>query len=133
MPLITGTWKINVNGTAGDLVINSSADGTINGSVIDVPLSGYWNEASQTIFFETLVPPVAGLSGFIPVLVGSTNSIGTFVGYLFSTPPVPVPGSDIKWTLCGYVMTPPTFGFPAAMSNSRRTTFGWFAEITEVI
>ncbi len=30
-------------------------------------------------------------------------------------------------------MTPPTFGFPAALSNSRRTTFGWFAEITQVI
>lgn len=133
MPLLAGTWKINVNGTEGDLVINLNADETIGGTVIGVPLSGYWNEASQMIFFESLVPPLLGLVNGIPVLVGSSNSLGTFVGYLFSTPPAPPPGSDIEWTLSGYVMTPPLVGFPAAVSNSHRTTFGWFAEITEVI
>ena len=130
MPLLAGTWKINVNGTEGDLIINANADGTISGSVIAVPLSGYWNEASQMIFFESMFPVLLIAGAIAP---NSGNARGTFLGYLFNTPPAPIPGSDIKWTLCGYVMTPPNVGFSAAQSNSRRMTFGWFAQITQII
>lgn len=129
MPLLIGNWKINVNGSEGDLNIGANVSGTIAGSVIGIPFTGYWNEASQMIFFESISPAGVDANGSV---FGSVNR-GTFVGYLFSTPPQPIPGSDVKWTLCGYVTTPPGGGFSAALSNTRRTTFGWLAQITEII
>jgi hypothetical protein len=135
MPLLTGTWKININGTEGDLNINSiSADGTIFGTAINIPFSGFWNEAAQMIFFETITPITAnaGVSGNPPAVSGGVAR-AQFTGYLFVTPPVSAPAADLRFTLSGYVRTPPSGGLGITPPTSRRFTFGWFAQITQVV
>jgi hypothetical protein len=128
MPLLTGAWKININGSEGIMNITQvGSDGSVIGTAIDIPFMGFWNESSQEIFFETVVPQLGG--------VNSTGIItgAFFVGYLFNTPPDAAAGSDIRWTLCGYMRTVPAANLNFVVPNSRRSTFGWFAQLTQVI
>jgi hypothetical protein len=124
MPLLTGTWNINVNGTEGNFnIVNLQPDGIFSGSVLDVPCNGVWNEAAQMIYFESNLP-----SG------GGNTYRAQFIGYLFSTPPVAAPGLDIKWTICGSAIGAPV-GAPLANMHptSRRFSFGWMATVTQVM
>ncbi len=132
MPLFTGTWKINVNGTEGSFVINSiGIDGTVSGTVLLIRFTGFWNESSQTIFFESITP-ISGVGPFGAEIQGG-DSRAQFIGYLFPTPPNTSAGSDILWTLCGHVTAPVTGGISAVQPNSHRVIFGWFAQVTQVI
>ncbi len=136
MPLFTGTWKININGSEGDLNITSlGADGFINGTVLNIPFRGFWNESSQMIFFESITTVVVSGGGPFGNDATASGAISRaqFTGYLFSTPPLPNAGADLKWTLSGHVTTAPTDGFVAVQPNSHRITFGWFAQVTQVI
>ena len=126
--LPTGIWKANMNGIEMDLTITSvdTNTGLITGTLPvppagspALPITGFWNEASQIINFTFL-----------------TNSKADFVGYLFSNSSNQA-GSDMKWTLSGYVIIGPNNasfvvnGF--ATANSHRSVFGWFAQFTQVI
>lgn len=124
MPLPTGAWKINVNGSEGELVINAAPDGQgqFAGTVLGSTVNGFWDETSQTITFWLSQPP-------IPILPVAA----IFKGYLFITPPTPEVGRDVLTTLAGFVQANNVLGFPAAVGQSRRNVFGWFAQITVVV
>jgi hypothetical protein len=80
---------------------------------------GFWNEASQTITFDVPTTSPEGKQAFT-----------LFNGCLFRTPANPTPNQDVVATLTGFAeVTTPIF-LPA---NSRRTVFGWFAQISEIL
>ena len=119
MPLPIGTWKMNVNGTELDLQIQSVQDGNLDGMFRGAAVRGFWNEASQTITFDVPTTSPEGKQVFT-----------LFNGCLFRTPANPTPNQDIVATLTGFAeVTTPIF-LPA---NSRRTVFGWFAQISEIL
>jgi hypothetical protein len=136
MPLPRGTWKINVNGEEGDLVIPATEDswgyftGGSSGPSMTVgdlgPLSGIWDEVTQelSLFMVNVVVP-------FPVLV--------FKGYLFTTPIAPSPGQDVVATLSGYVQVGPLASDQALHGISflpwatRRNVFGWTATIAVLV
>jgi hypothetical protein len=123
MPLITGTWKINANGLEGDFFINNlQADSRFTGTVLGVPCVGFWNDGAQMIFFQAL----AATGGAVVITA-------QFKGYLFSTPPLAPPGSDIKWTLCGHLTSAPAMALGNTEPSARRLSFGWFATVTQVV
>jgi hypothetical protein len=137
MPLLNGTWKLNVNGNEGTLNLMSiDAGGNILGSIVipgagglGIQFMGSWNEAAQAIYFETMssiVQPAISAPG-------STNFRAQFFGYLFSSQDAGSPGADIKWVLCGEVSSSMASPFPGLQVNSRRTKFGWYAEIKQVM
>ena len=123
MSLPTGVWKVNVNGTEGDLTIQTpNQQGVFAGVVLGKNVKGFWDEASQTITFNILV---GALIDF-PAVV-------TFKGYLFRSSN-PVPGGDVLTTLTGFVQANDgNGGFPFVTGNSRHNVFGWFAQITEIL
>jgi hypothetical protein len=137
MSLRLGTWTLNANGQEGDLTIQRiDASGVLDGVILGVQFKGLWNEVAQSITFSILDEPTIYLP---PLAIGSESSqtvppnlispqIKTFVGYLFSTPTAPPPGADIDWTLAGYFLAANAVG-----GTSRRNTFGWFAQTTEVV
>src|SRR5437588_12967736 len=92
MPLPTGVWKANVNGTEAELSIEApNQQGTFVGRFFGIDLRGFWDEFSQTISFTlTVITPPTG----IPV-------VASFKGYLFRSPPNPEPGRDVVTTLTG--------------------------------
>ena len=119
MPLPIGTWKMNVNGTEFDLQIQSVQDGNLEGMFRGAAVRGFWNEASQTITFDVPTTSPEGKQAFT-----------LFNGCLFRTPANPPPNQDVVATLTGFAeVTTPIF-LPA---NSRRTVFGWFAQISEIL
>jgi hypothetical protein len=124
MPILTGTWEINVNGTEGNFnIVSLQPDGSFSGTVLDVPCNGFWNEAAQMIYFESNLPTGGGFT-----------YRAQFTGYLFSTPPSPTPGLDINWTICGSAVGAYT-GAPLAnlRPTSRRLSFGWMATARQVM
>lgn len=124
MPLQAGTWKINVNGSEGDLIIDAAPDvrGHFAGSVLGRTVNGFWDETTQTITFWPLMPVLLEL----PVVI-------IFKGYLFVTPPNPEPGRDVLTTLTGFLQANNGAGFPGVVGDTRRNIFGWFAQITVVV
>lgn len=135
MPLLAGTWNININGAEGQLNITSlTAEGFLNGSITlpginNLLLSGVWNEASQSLFFETMVPITGSLGG----AVSGGNQRAQFFGYLFTSQGFRPAGADIKWVLCGHVSGPTSNGLSVLGVTSRRVKFGWYAEINQVV
>ena len=125
MPLPTGTWKANVNGTEADLTIEApNQKGTFVGRFFGADLRGFWDEFSQTISFTL---PVVYDNG-IPI-------VASFDGHLFRSPPNPEPGRDVVATVAGSLQMSAgnmgAAGFPA-IGTSRRNAFGWFAQIPEI-
>ncbi|MGB8194532.1 MAG: hypothetical protein WCF67_21550 [Chitinophagaceae bacterium] len=124
MPLPVGNWKININGTEGELPIVSPPDqqGKFSGVVMGKNFQGFWDETSQTVT--------------INVKVGEFDNFPTIYllkGYLFRTPANAEPGRDVIVTLSGYVQTQLGPGYlGVANSSFRRNIFGWFAQIQEV-
>ena len=125
MPLPTGTWKANVNGTEAELSIQApNQQGIFLGRFFGTDIKGFWDEFSQTIMFTLTVV----FDNAIPV-------VASFNGHLFRSPPSPAPGQDVVATLCGSLqMSAGSLGaasFPA-IGTSRRNVFGWFAQISEI-
>ena len=139
MPLLTGIWKININGIEGEMnITNINADGSINGSIASVggqivPFLGFWNESAQSIFLETMTPLFQSATGPMGGAPGGGDFRAQFFGYLFSSQGSHPAGADIKWTICGHVSTSPVQPFPGLVLNSRRTIFGWYAEVNQVM
>jgi len=131
MPLLTGEWNLNVNGNSALMGIASvNADGLIECRIAfglpiaqDIRFTGFWNESAQSIFFETASEERPG----------EGNYRAQFFGYLFNSQGSRPVGADIKWILCGHVSTSITRAFPGLPVNSRRTIFGWYAEIIQVV
>ncbi len=139
MPLQLGTWKVNVNGLQGDLVIQSvGAKGVLSGQIFGFQVRGFWDEGSQTLTFiaqkPLQVPPEVVISFTPPIEIELTQVIPHFFeGHLFRTPPVPEPGQDILWTLAGTVQDASGEGANGVLGTARRNVFGWFAQITQVL
>ena len=132
MALQTGTWKVNVNGTEGDLQLSAvSPQGAVTGLIFGLPIVGLWDEVSQTIAFIRQEYSLQ-VPGCPPVPHRTIPHF--FKGYLFSTPPAPQPGQDVLWTLAGSVADP--VGEAAtgiAGGTARRNEFGWFAQATQLV
>ena len=128
MPLPPGTWKANVNGTETDLKIGGVAEtGLFPVNFLNVDTQGFWNEASQTMTFGLVVIFVGG---------GGTGIVASFDACLFRSPLNPPPGRDVVATLAGKFRVSagnlPAGSFPG-IPTSRRTEFGWLAQITEAL
>ncbi|MFY9883985.1 MAG: hypothetical protein WAL67_02615 [Candidatus Cybelea sp.] len=126
MPLQIGTWKTNVGGTVGQLVIETvDAQGNVSGTLTGLPglglsmhFGGYWEEESQRITFllDTSQNQGFAMESFV------------FTGYLFqdSLPLADVTGSTI-FTLAGSFsgfFVASVYGITALKSQS-----GWYGQI----
>ncbi len=127
MPLPTGTWKANVNGTEAELRIQTPDEqGRLQGQILGSQIIGFWDEVSQTITFTVTEVLFAGNAHTI---------VASFKGYLFRSPPNPEPGRDVVATLAGSLQMSvnAAIGIPfPAIGTSRRNVFGWFAQIAEL-
>ena len=128
MPLPYGTWKALVNGAEGLLRIDPpDAQGIFVGQVFDSRIKGFWNEAAQKIQFSSYAELGAG---------AQTPVFGIFEGYLFRSPLNPNPGQDVTVTLVGSVLVSAqavnNSVLPEMTPSSRRSTFGWMAQIADV-
>ena len=128
MPLTTGIWKANVNGSEVDLKIDApDPQGIWAGNFANFPVRGLWDEASQMFTFAWHID-VAGVPD---------PNIAVFTGYLFRSPRNAAPGQDQIATLAGTVqLTVNSGGGPNQMfpgATARRNVFGWTAHITEVL
>ena len=128
MPLPVGTWKANVNGTVIDLKISGvDPQGLFPVNLMNVDTQGFWNEVDQSLSIG-LVLNFGGAVG--------QGVVAIFEGCLFRSPTNPQAGQDVTATLAGTVRV--TAGatavgaFPATPS-SRRSVFGWYAQIIEVV
>ena len=132
MPLPIGTWRINVNGLLGDLVIETIDPklAVVDGSLIGTSglgtsfFRGTWNETSQCLTFVLVRPNAEGHPTFVPQF---------FRGLLFSTPMEPPAGHDILWTLVGSLWDTVQRGDLGIRGTARRNEFGWFAQLTQVV
>ena len=124
MSLPTGLWKINVNGTEGNLTIDGAPNqqGIFSGGFFGVNFRGFWDESSQCI---TFCVRTGGDADF--------PTVALLKGYLFRSPPNPEPGRDVVTTLTGFVQVNDGPGFRAIPGTSRRNIFGWMAQISEVL
>lgn len=119
MPLETGTWTINANGTLGQLVIAGvDPAGNVTGNidipgVMTFPIMGFWSEASQRIVFSLLSLSVSG-----PLNVAYT-------GFLFRDQ-LRMPGitGSIVFTLVGCFEA-----FQGSGGTPQKFLFGWYAQI----
>ncbi len=115
MPLETGTWTINQNGSVGQLTITSvDTAGNVRGTLFGALISGFWNEVSQKLTFISAVPSPPN----------PAQEASVYTGYLFADQ-FRIPGikGGTVFTLAGYVAV-----FQAAVS-AERPTFGWYAQI----
>ena len=124
MPLPTGKWKANVNGTETDLSLDApNQQSVFLGQFLGAEFSGFWDESSQSVAFT------------ITVVLPTSTVTASFEGHLFRSPANPEPGRDVVATIAGSLhmsvgnLSPGSF---PAIGTSRRNVFGWFAQITEV-
>jgi hypothetical protein len=117
MPLRTGKWKINANGSEGELYIKAiDTEGNLSGTVFgNDQILGFWDDFSQRITFMRIVPPLNLLT------------IQIFTGYLFQNPIAPTAGQNVKLTLTGFFDA-----FKGTGRKAQRVLCGWFAQ-TEII
>ena len=125
MPLPTGIWKANVNGTEIDLSIDVlNQQSVFLGQFLGAAFKGFWDESTQSVAFTVTV-----------IFEGSAAVTASFGGHLFRSPTNPEPGRDVVATIAGSlhmsVGNIPPGTFPA-IGTSRRNVFGWFARITEL-
>jgi hypothetical protein len=117
MPLRIGKWKINANGSEGELHITAiDAEGNLTGTVFgNNQILGFWDDVSQRITFMRIAPPLNLLT------------VQIFTGYLFQNPVAPTAGQNVKFTLTGFFNT-----FKGTGRKAQRVLYGWFAQ-TEII
>jgi hypothetical protein len=123
MPLKTGKWDLNVNGSKGTLEITPLNDG--GGLDVMVQFDAYGGPPE----FMGMWDEVGGRLTFI-------RGVGSplfFEGHLIRTPMNPAVGQDLLWTLVGTVDLPRDIPMLKLWGGSkRRTRFGWLAQVTEV-
>ena len=108
MPLQTGDWKINRNGSVGVLSITSVAgSGTVAGSLEGQPISGFWDEITQRLTFST-GQVQTGASAFFGFLTPDQHRMPGITG-------------DGVVTLVGYYTVVP--------SQDEVQRFGWYAQM----
>lgn len=115
MPLQTGAWTINANGTVGQMRLDSvDPQGNVRGVYAGgFPFLGFWDEASQRLTFAvTLSAPAPG------------GLVQLYTGFLFEDQ-VRITGvtGGLVLTLAGYFED---FRPPA---TAKRSSFGWYAQI----
>jgi len=117
VPLRIGKWKINANGSEGELYITAiDAQGNLSGTVFgNNKILGFWDDFSQRITFMRIAPPLNLLT------------IQIFTGYLFQNPIAPTAGQNVKFTLTGLFEA-----FKGTGRKAQRVLCGWFAQ-TEII
>lgn len=116
MPLETGTWTINQNGTVTQLNITSvDAAGNVKGTLLAVPFIGLWNEVLQKLTFIWTV-------GSGPA---APEVDRVYTGFLF-TDQFRMPGlkGGTVFTLAGYFAA-----FQTGSTSADRPIFGWYAQI----
>ena len=127
MPLPVGTWKANVNGTVIDLKISGvDPQGLFPVNLLN-DTQGFWNEIDHSCR--------SGLSSISGGAVGQ-GVVAIFEGCLFRSPTNPQAGQDVTATLAGTVRVAAgatAIGAFPATPSSRRSVFGWYAQITEVV
>jgi hypothetical protein len=103
-----GTWTINGNGSQGTLSITAvDATGKLTGTVYGQTISGFWDEASQSITFMRQV--------------GTTSAtVQVFTGYLFS---------NCASNTCTYTLAGSFMAFTPTGGTAARHEFGWYARI----
>jgi hypothetical protein len=114
MPLETGTWTINENGTVDHLTITGvDVAGNVSGTLFAAPISGFWNEVLQKL---TFIWPS-------PEILGQPEKL--YTGFLF-TDQFRMPGikGGTVFTLAGYFTA-----FATGTDSVDRSTFGWYAQI----
>ena len=116
MSLRIGKWKINANGSEGELYITAiDVEGNLSGTVFgNDQILGFWDDVSQRITFMRIVPPLNILTMQI------------FTGYLFQNPAAPIAGQNVKFTLTGFFNS-----FKGTGRKAQRVLCGWFAQ-TEI-
>ena len=116
-PLRIWKWKINANGSEGELYITAiDAQGNLSGTVFgNNKILGFWDDFSQRITFMRIAPPLNLLT------------IQIFTGYLFQNPIAPTAGQNVKFTLTGLFEA-----FKGTGRKAQRVLCGWFAQ-TEII
>jgi hypothetical protein len=120
MSLKLGDWKTNFNGDEGVLTLQGvDVNGVVSGTFHSSPILGLWDETARRISFSFKVTSQIPYSPL-------------FKGILMSTPRNPQPGQDIIWTLLGSFHAFELAIVQGQGGNARRSTFGWFAQITEV-
>ena len=97
---------------------NGSVRGTLNHLLFGGNIIGLWDETSRKLSFTQEVRP------------GPTRPL--FEAIVFGTPSPQEPGRDIAWTMVGFFHVIDQNVLVANGGNARRSTFGWFANITEV-
>jgi len=128
MPLPVGSWQAFVNGKEGQLVIDTvDAIGRVSGNLnillnpqFPAPptIVGLWEEAANSLMFFWADRHVV------------------FHGCKFQTPDSAAAGVDITHTLTGHCVVypvPPNFLQPLFTVTARRSEFGWYARITQVV
>lgn len=125
MPIPSGNWKANLNGTEVELRLDPPGQaGVITGHALNADFRGFWDEVSQRLTFALTV-----------VFEGGTPVMALFEGYLFRTPANPEPGRDVAATLAGSFQMTPSAAAPlpfVAAGSARRNVFGWTASILEI-
>jgi hypothetical protein len=130
MPLPTGTWRLNINGVTGDLVIGSIdpttgiVQGNLGATFGGMRVVGSWNEVVQCLGFTLETVSAEGFPLNLPQV---------FRAVLFSTPMVPQAGQDIVWTLVGTTSDPGRRVGVGINTTGRQQEFGWFAQFTQVL
>ena len=127
MALPYGDWTATVNGAETILHIDPpDAQGVFTGQIFGGRIKGFWNEAAQKIQFASYAEEGGGTTS--PVF-------GIFEGYLFRPPLNPAPGRDVTATLVGSLLvSAQSVGLdvlPEIVPSSRRSTFGWMAQLPE--
>jgi hypothetical protein len=113
MPLETGTWTINDNGSVTTLTITSvDSAGNVTGFLAAAPISGFWNETLQKLTF------------FRSAAIESGEG-RAYTGFLFADQ-FRMPGlkGGTVFTLAGYVAS-----FALASTSPERPIFGWYAQV----
>ena len=107
MPLPSGSWNINANGTVGILTVAPDGMGGFNGTVFGQPLVGFFDETAQTFRFLRVTSPDL-----------STFQVYTGVLFRFSTAP-----NTITFTLAGT--------FEVFPSTGAVSFFSWIARMAQ--
>lgn len=129
MALKLGDWKLNLNGLEGTLSLKSvDVSGSVTGT-LSIPISGamsthevvgLWDETSRKISLTFVPSPTVK----VPAV---------FEAVVFSTPFKPEPRRDVAWTMVGFCHAVDLPLVTILGGNAKHNTFGWFANIIEVV
>jgi hypothetical protein len=128
MPLPIGQWNAVVNGDQMQLVIDgvNVSTGELQGNIGGSLLRGFWDEVAQALSFAAITGPIPAVN--VNIAQDVTGKFRQFSGYLMQTPTSPQPGMDLTWTLAGTYAAGPEVG-----GTSRRTCYGWYATIRQIV